>query len=80
MEKEVCLERCQDLIKSFAFTLGAEIESMLSSGMINYQDYKDGYYLPKLIVSSAIERRKNEFMPPDNDRKGKREIKSFVKI
>lgn len=58
-------DKINELVDLFASSLKVECERLYRSGAIDVDSYNhaDHYFLPKILVTAAILRRKDDFTP-----------------
>ena len=72
-------DKINELVDLFAASLKAECERLYRSGAVDVDSYDaDNYILPKVLVTVAIRRRKDDFAPFDKERK--RAVKNLTRI
>ena len=63
-------DKINELVDLFAASLKVECERLCRSGAVDANSYDPDYYvLPKLLVTAAIRRRKDDFAPFDKGHK-----------
>ena len=73
-------DKINELVDLFASSLKVECERLYRSGAVDVESYDpDKYALPKILVTAAILRLKDEFAPLFN-KDHKRTIKNLAKI
>ena len=61
-------DKINELVDLFAASLKAECERLYRSGAVDVDSYDaDNYILPKVLVTAAIRRRKDDFAPFDKE-------------
>ena len=75
-------EKINELVDLFAASLRVECERLYRSGAVDVESYDpDHYALPKILVTAAILRRKDDFAPLlDNKGRHKRTIENLTRI
>ena len=75
-------DKINELVDLFASSLRVECERLYRSGAVDVESYDpDHYALPKILVTAAIMRRKDEFAPLlDNKGRHKRTIENLTRI
>ena len=72
-------DKINELVDLFAASLKEECERLCRSGAVDVGSYDpDNYVLPKLLVTAAILRRKDEFAPFTKERK--HTVKNLTRI
>ena len=72
-------EKINELVDLFAASLKEECERLHRSGAVDVDSYDpDNYALPKLLVTAAILRRKDDYSPFTKERK--RAVKNLTRI
>ena len=72
-------EKINELADLFAASLKEECERLYRSGAVDVDRYNpDHYILPKILVTAAILRRKDAFVPFTKERK--RAVKNLIRI
>ena len=73
-------DKINELVDLFASSLKVECERLCRSGAVDVGSYDpDNYVLPKILVTAAILRRKDDFAPPF-DKGHKHTITNLTKI
>ena len=74
-------DKINELVDLFAASLKAECERLYRSGAVDVDSYDaDNYVLPKLLVTAAILRRKDDFVPFPADKESKSTVESLTRI
>ena len=72
-------EKINELADLFAASLKEECERLYRSGAVDVGSYDpDHYILPKILVTAAILRRKDDYSPFTKERK--RAVKNLIRI
>ena len=73
--------KVSELVDAFAANLKLEVEKLYRSGFINVEKYDSfEYALPKILVSAAIERTKDDFGPAPWDKSRRKEVANLIHV
>ena len=73
-------DKINELVDLFAASLKVECERLYRSGAVDADRYdEDNYILPKILVTAAILRRKDDYSP-FTKKEHKRTVKSLERI
>lgn len=76
MTKRQAMQKVRELAQRARRTLIEDAEYLIDSGAINMSDYENDYVLPKILLSAALERKKDIYRPLFLDYK--KEVKNLT--
>ena len=78
MTRKQTRQKTRELINNAAKLMREKLEKALYCGAINFDNYDDGYELPKIIVSTLLKDASYRFSPLT--KKGKKEANNLYKF
>ena len=63
MTKAQTMQKVRELAQTARRDIIAECEKLIASGGVDMRKYEDNYFLPKILMTAAMERRIDQFMP-----------------
>ncbi len=80
MTKEELIDKCQQLFDQVTKSMPKDLEKLLASGGVNYEDADNDFILPKKILCAILMEEQFQYKPLSSDRKSKKEIESYYAI
>lgn len=80
MTREQLIDKCQQLFDQVTESMPKDLEKLLASGGVHYEDAEDNFLLPKKILCAILMEEQFQYKPLSTDKKGKKEIENYYRM